>query len=301
MEKDILHVIRYFSLFSYPPTFEDIHMFLPRAATRDRLQLKLNDLVKKRKIIAKELHINQFFTFNSQFLTRTYTLPQYSIFFKNIHKKILLSQSKLSKIHLYIRVLSFVPQVKLVGVSGSIAMMNAQKNDDIDLFIISSIGKMWTARFIATCLALGMGLKRKRGVTYARDKVCLNLFFDVTDLTIPKNKRSEYTAHEVLQVKPIINKSFVYEKFIWDNQWVVRFFPNQKERIETYAGCVKKNYPFKESALTHRSKLIVMDVIEKVLRKVQLHFIHKHTTTETINETQLWFHPDDFQNKLSVK
>ncbi|MDO8497833.1 MAG: hypothetical protein Q7S61_04790 [bacterium] len=301
MEKDILHVIHYFSLFSYPPTFEDIHMFLSRRTTTHALILKLDQLVKKRKIIRKRLKIGQLFTFNSQFSTDIYTLPQYSIFLKSVHKKMLLSQSKLHKVRLYLRLLSFVPQIKLVGISGSLAMMNAQKDDDIDLFIISSIGKMWTARFIATCLALGMGMKRKRGVLYARDKVCLNLVFDVSDLTIPKSKRSEYTAHEVLQMKPIINKSSVYDKFIWDNRWVVRFFPNQKGRIETYARSVKKKYPFKESVMTHRSKLIMMDVIEKVLRKAQLYFIHRHTTTERISETQLWFHPDDFQKKLSVK
>jgi hypothetical protein len=56
------------------------------------------------------------------------------------NQKYLFSQEKLQnwRVRLYLKILSFFPQIKLIGLSGSLAMMNADKDDDIDLFIITA-------------------------------------------------------------------------------------------------------------------------------------------------------------------
>ena len=43
------------------------------------------------------------------------------------------------------------------------------------------------------------------------------------------------------------------------------------------------------------------DDLESKLKKLQLQLINKHKTTELITDSQLWFHPDDFEKKLTKK
>ena len=60
------------------------------------------------------------------------------------------------------------------------------------------------------------------------DKICLNLWLDETALSLPRNQRNLYTAHEVVQVKPILDRDYTYLKFIIANLWLKNYLPNWK-------------------------------------------------------------------------
>jgi len=191
------------------------------------------------------------------------------------------------------------PQIKLIGLSGSMAMMNAGYDDDIDLFIITAKNRLFSGRFIALLLGQVLGIRRKRQSTARKslrvgfkDKVCLNLFFDENDLTVPEHKKNLYIAHEILQMKPLINKNQTYERFLEANKWIYDLFPNAKITNKL------------QIANRSRSLLgiwnFVGDVVEWLLKQAQLILINHHRTTEIITNTQLWFFPDDFEGKLNA-
>src|SRR3972149_6335993 len=46
------------------------------------------------------------------------------------------------------RILSFVPTVKMVAGTGSLAMANATRESDIDLMIVTKKGALWTTRLL---------------------------------------------------------------------------------------------------------------------------------------------------------
>jgi len=177
--------------------------------------------------------------------------------------------------------------------SGTLAMNNAKLSDDIDLFIITGEKRLWTGRFISLILAIIFKLKRRRKVKRAKDKVCLNLFFDEKNLKIPNLKKSQYVAREVLQLKPIINKNQTYEKFIKANQWVYKFFPNGRKNKKLKAQKSKPAFKIQKN-----NQNLITNWIETILKRTQLCFINRHRTTEIITSTQLWFHPDDFSKKI---
>src|SRR5690606_1722841 len=105
----------------------------------------------------------------------------------NVRRR-LISHEKMVRIQKYIEVLSLSAYIQFVGLSGSVSMENAEENDDIDLFIISEHNRMWTARLYCIIFALIMGIKRPRVIKnegVAKDKACLNLFFDKADMKIP--------------------------------------------------------------------------------------------------------------------
>jgi len=267
MDKKLASIFNYFAIFDYFPTFEDVYTFYPLKISKKRLK-KMYEAEK-------------------------YTVGEYSKKISNIKYQI--SKKKLSalRFRIYIKLLSLFPQIKLIGLSGSISMMNAKKDDDIDLFIITAKKRLFTGRFLALAIAFIIGLKRKVGQKKAPNKICLNLFFDELDLKIPKQKKTLFVAHEVLQMKPIINKDYTYEKFLYVNRWVLSFFPNASQIFNFQFSVFNEKFNFQFS--------IFSDRIENFLKNLQLKLINRHKTTEIITSTQLWFHPDDFEKKIKLK
>ena len=307
MEKEVLKTIRYFSFFDYLPTFEEIYTFLGKKATKKKIEEALKSLERQKKI-KKEKDFKKVTRYTLQ-VTSEDTVGEYSKKLKIKNEKIKIekyneryffSQKKLEnwRFRAYVKILSFFPQIKLIGLSGSLAMMNADNDDDIDLFIITAKNRLFTGRFLAIILAKILSIHRSYNKRYTlhvaryTNTVCLNLFFDESDLVVPKFKRSEYVAHEVLQMKPIVNKDNIYERFLKANSWIFKIFPNAQTVLKLKIENLKFNENFKLKIKNFG------DWLENLLKKLQLYMINKHHTTEIITDTQLWFHPDDFEKKI---
>jgi len=296
---------------------------LGKKTTKKRVEEVLGDLERQKKI-KKIKDLKNVTRYKLQVAGKD-TVGEYSKKLKIKNEKIKIekyneryffSQEKLEnwRVRLYLKILSFFPQIKLIGLSGSLAMMNAGKNDDIDLFIITAKKRLFTGRIIALFLAEVLGLRKKfrknkkspkifrfypmkADLADLSEKVCLNLFFDESDLAVPEFKRNEYVAHEVLQMKPIINKDSAYEKFLKANSWVFEIFPNAREVV----SIKYKVLSIKKKKSLNTGYLILntfFNKIEQSLKVFQLHLINHHRTTEIITNTQLWFHPEDFREKM---
>lgn len=135
------------------------------------------------------------------------------------------SQLKFKRVLQTVGFFKLIPWIKLVAVTGALAMNNADKNDDIDLMIITTADRLWLSRLLATILLFPQ-LRRPVQNEGVGDKLCLNLWLDETSLTTPKDKRNLYTAHEVAQAKPIFDRDHTYQKFINANLWLKTFLPN---------------------------------------------------------------------------
>ena len=316
LNKEIIKVIKYFSFFAYYPTLDEIHTFLQVKITKNELNgelkrikytpveysmLSQNSKVKSQKLKSKIKNSNE-------------AMKQWN----NLTNRKQISQSKLnsSRFKLYIKLLSIFPQILLVGLSGSISMMNAEEDDDVDLFIITAKNRLFTGRLITLILAQLFGLRRNRETRESfnnetmkqlnnvfRNKVCLNLFFDESNLKVPKFKQTEFVGHEVLQMKPIMIKGDIYERFLKANLWVQAIFPNsnwiiskikdQRSKTSSKLKSLKFKPVFDICALT-------FDLFERLAKNFQLTSINRHRTTEIITSTQLWFHPDDFEKKIKI-
>lgn len=280
MEKKIASVIDYFAIFDYFPDFNYVYTFFPVKISKKRLK--------------------------TIYEAKKYTVGEYSKDkLKGQENRNEISKKKLNslKYRAYLKLISLFPQIKLVGLSGSISMMNANIDDDIDLFIITSKNRLFTGRFIALFLAQILGLRRVWNLeikekfqtshyslipSHYANKVCLNLFFDERDLKIPKFKQTLFVGHEVLQMKPVINKNNTYEKFLLSNQWVKFFFPN----VSRFKS-LKSNKTRSFISFNYFS-----DIFESFFKKLQMKLINNHKTTELITNSQLWFHPDDFEKRI---
>jgi hypothetical protein len=219
-----------------------------------------------------------------------YTARGYTTFFKTWKDRYDNSNKKMDTLFTFVHNVEYLPVIQLIGLSGSLSMYNGKKDDDIDLFIITRKNRLWTTRFVTLLLAQFMGVRRKRGVMTAKDKICMNLFFEETDLRLPTMKHTEYTAHEVLQMRPLINRGDTYVRFLDANKWVFDLFPNaaRGRRIPYQLSRGGIHIPF------------LGDVLEYILRRFQLYVMKTHRKDERITKTQLWFFPDDFEKKIKI-
>lgn len=190
------------------------------------------------------------------------------------------------------RLLRLVPTVKLVGVTGGVAVNNARSSDDIDLFLVTQKGTLWISRFLATLILDVTRMRRRPDATVVKDKICLNMFISETALAVPSAERDLYAAHEVLQMKPLWERGGVYRKFLAANRWVHEVLPNAWDyNIKYHPSASFRASP---SNIKYPNWFIhPLQLLEPLAKSIQLRYMKRRRTSEVITDTMIRFHPRD--------
>ena len=109
-----------------------------------------------------------------------------------------------------------LPFVRMVAVTGALAMDNVEAGDDFDFLIVTEPGRLWLCR--AIIIALVVKPAASRG-----DVVCPNYLLSERALLFVE--RNLFTAHELTQMVPIAGLE-TYRHMRQVNGWVTRFLPN---------------------------------------------------------------------------
>ena len=177
------------------------------------------------------------------------------------------------------RILSLLPAVRMVAVTGSLAMNNSSDGSDIDLMIVTKKGNLWTTRLLVHLVLQALLIPvRRAGRRDERDKLCLNMWLDEGDVVW--RERNLYTAHEIAQIVPLVNKESTYEKFLFKNRWIFKFWPNAVKIV---------NYKLK----TENSSR-VLNIFELTAYKLQCLYMKSKVTREVVTPTRALFHPQDW-------
>lgn len=279
LEEAIVEVFNYFNIFKYAPSTLQIYTYIQVKVSKKKLEMCLVKMEEKGTIQSKELQYTG---------ERIWFKPADMGFSANREARYLETEKKFKKARLFFLFIARIPYLHFAGVSGSCAVHNARRMDDIDVFIISAPGGMWLARLTTIVIAKALNVHRKKGMKDTSNMICLNLFFDGLHLAVPKSKRNLYTAHEVVQIVPVVVRGGVYNSFLYQNRWVAEYFPNIK--IPRVDPSIKKIRTYS-----------ILGFFNRYAKKIQLHRILQATTTERISDEQLWFFPDDFQKKIEKR
>lgn len=188
------------------------------------------------------------------------------------------------------KILAVIPTVEFVGLTGAVAAQNAPEDDDIDFYIVTSKNALWFTRFCAIMVLSFFGMRRKYGQLQVKDAICLNVFVTIDALPIAKSVHSLYLAHEVLLLVPLFDRGGVYKQFIQANSWVKHYLPNKWDHvIKNLSGPQKSIAKFGVTLML----FILQLFLEKFCRNIQLRYMKKHRSNETILPYQLFFHPHD--------
>lgn len=283
MEKAILKTLIYANIFDYPIKAYEIHKWLiGEKATLIQVEKGLERLIKKRKV-------QQFKDY--------YVLKNKGQLVLKRQRREKQSKKYLTKARIFTQTLKLIPWIKLVGISGGLALNNASKIDDIDLFIVTCKSRIWISRILAILILDLWGIRRKPLMKKSQvaGKLCLNMFLDQESLE-QKNK-DIFTGHEVLQMKVIWQREGVYTKYLSDNDWVFKFLPNwignQNEELRIMNNGKKKT--------NQNSKFIIhnsINILETLAKRFQLMIMKKSAGMERIQDGALYFHPNDIREKV---
>lgn len=279
MEKAILKTLAYANIFDYPLNIFEVHRWLiGRKATLRQMEAALGGLVKSEKCKVQSGY---------------YVLPMRDGMVAKRQRRKKQSGWYLKKAKVLTPVLKLIPWIKLVGVSGGLAMENAEKRDDIDLFIITAKNRLWLSRILALGLLSLTGQRRKAGETGRKivGKLCVNILLEEDRLG--QKSKDIYLAHEVLQMKVLWQRDGIYGKYLSDNNWAFKFLPNWTTQERLKINDLKNIH--KSSIINHKS---ILDWIEDLAKKFQLIIMGSPKGMERIEDGALYFHPNDIRQKI---
>ncbi len=301
MDSLILETFSYFNQFDYAPTLQELYCFYKKEIKFEYFIEKVDEF-RHGGAITKHKRLQEYdFKFFPDTSIFRYTTGEYEKGYYNT--KIANTISKMAIANKVTRFLGVFPQVRMIGISGSLAMRNAADEDDIDLFVISSENRLWTARIICLMITIFLRIRRGRNSIQNKDKICLNLFFDYHELSLPIHKRTQYGAHEVLQMKPVLVKGSTYRDFLKSNDWIFEIFPNARMQLNYVENMLaseeKSKFPTARWDF-YPGKLISLlgDLFELLSKKLQMRIMKGHVSHEIISKYQLWFFPHDHEKQL---
>jgi hypothetical protein len=129
----------------------------------------------------------------------------------------------------YGRIIASLPFVKMVAITGSLAMNNTDEGKDIDYMIVTTPNHLWTCRALSLLIARFAKLE---GVN-----LCPNYL--ITTNALELKERSLYVAHELAQMIPISGVE-IYHEIRHRNEWVDNYLPNASGMTDDGIGLVKK-------------------------------------------------------------
>jgi len=280
----VLSTLLYHSIFDYPLTAEEICRYLISAEpiSLSKIKQEINNLAENKNIYSGE-------GFYQPLALSPYPLS----LIKLRHRRKNISQKKTIIAKRASRIISIIPWVKLVAITGALAMENADENDDIDLMIVTSENRLWIIRPLVMIL-ISIFFRCRRPLpnvktnnqqpTTNNNAICLNLWLDESSLAIPEGQRNLYTVHELAQMKPVVNKNEIYERMMAGNLWGKKYLANIWKRFEGWqVNRLKRSSHFQPFDLFSLLNLLAFNL--------QLWYMKPKMSNERVSLHSAFFHP----------
>lgn len=197
LQKTILETLAYSDVFDYPLTFDELHRYLTISAPRADLMACLNEL----GLVATENGF--YFLENRQETVRTRMAREQ------------VSQAAFQRACRYGAFLGTLPFVRMVTLTGSLAMLNLSRDADMDYMLVTQPRRLWLARAFAVLFG--------RLMRITGDRICVNLL--VSESALEWHPRDLYSAREMCQMIPLAGMD-VYHRLRAANVWIKSFLPN---------------------------------------------------------------------------
>jgi len=200
-EVAVLRAVIYAALFDYPLTLAQLHASLPEVraeaegvASWWRESAFLQDRVEHRDGL--------YFPAGRADLLRTRA------------RREALSRDLLQRDRRILSLVAGMPFVRMVALSGSLAHLNAERSADLDLFVITARGRVWSVTLAVLAIAKLLGW---------RQRLCLN--YVVSEAALAIGPADLFSANQIIHLQPISGHA-VFEQFLQANGFARSFYPN---------------------------------------------------------------------------
>lgn len=202
LELAILWTLAYADVFDYPLTIEQIYRFL---IGRQISYAELQSFLDRHSQNPSQVNVTSGY----------YTLAGRESIVETRSQRAQYSARLWDNAIFYGNLFARLPFVRMVAVTGALAMNNALPGDDIDYLIVTLPGRLWLCRAMVIAL---VRLAALRG-----DVICPNYF--LSERATFFSQRNLYAAHELVQMVPLSGLK-VYKQIRERNKWTRDFLPN---------------------------------------------------------------------------
>jgi hypothetical protein len=196
--RSVFHTLAYADVFDYPLTAHEVYRYLPSANASFE---EITQILADETIFSK--------------VEDYYTLRGRDEIVETRKRRAEVGSRLWPKAVHYGRLIASLPFVRMVALTGSLAMKNTEDGKDIDYMIITAPNHLWTCRALAL---LVVRLAKLEGVN-----LCPNYL--ITTNVLELNERSLYVAHELAQMIPLFGRE-TYDEMRRLNDWMVDYLPN---------------------------------------------------------------------------
>lgn len=202
VEEAIIRTVSYVDIFDYPLTLSEVHRYLIGVPA---------PLGTVQKILSNGRLIPHHLSREQEF----FTLPGREEV-AAIRRQRTAAANELwpSAIH-YGQRIGALPFVKMVAVTGSLAVDNPYGDVDIDYFIVTENNRLWLCRAMVILL---VKLAARKGIA-----LCPNYF--VSERALAFEQQNLYIAREIAQMVPLMGFD-IYQRLRQLNGWTTNFLPN---------------------------------------------------------------------------
>jgi hypothetical protein len=277
LPESILKVLAYFDIFNYPLTSSEIHEYCDAQNPEiNHFKIELESLVTNNVI--KKSGIYYFLDDPSSVSKREKA---------NRH-----SDWLLKKTEKYSRLISMFPFVRGVCISGSLSKKNADKDADVDYFIITEKNRLWICRTLLV-------LYKKIFLLNSRRYFCINYFVDTNHLEILD--KNIFTATEIAFLLPAYHHDNFF-RFMASNSWVSNYYPDKKIEFSSETRQDKDFYLKKafEFCLNNSAGNLMDDMLLKMTlfyRRIKFKRLNQAEFNRNMRATKgiSKHHPNSFQ------
>ena len=283
LETSIYRTLAYFAYFKYPLTSFEIWKWLLEPGQPVSLFEVIQALEGSTWLPAK---IKKYHGF--------YALGEVDVWHTDRHLRFLDAMRKYHKAERAVQLLGRLPWIDGVAVCNSLSWYQTKQDSDIDLFVITRPGRIWSARLLSTIPAI---LLRQRPGEAASDPVCLSFFCTDQALNFEKLKigsTDPYLAYWCRSLVPLVDHSGWMEKFEMQNSWLREVLPNAQfvRRASRFRPSVKFHLPW--LPLSERlAKQLQLERFPKVIRELM-----NIDTRVVVSAEMLKFHEHDARQQI---
>ncbi len=211
MIKKIIKTIAYYDILGYPLTVFEIWKYL--ISEQGQNKITLADIISELETEEIKKNIEEYRGY--YFLRGRKNLVMQRI------ERNKISEGKYGIIKRAVWFLRFAPFVRMILVTGRLAMKNADKKSDLDILVCLESGRIFTGRSFVTLIAHLLG-KRRYG-NKITNRICLNYFITTGYLEI--ETQDLFASSEYSFAVPIFGFEY-FQKFQQANSWIKKYHEN---------------------------------------------------------------------------
>jgi hypothetical protein len=197
-----LSTVAYADVFDYPLTLAEIYRYLPGlSVSQESIQAVLsNGTIGRGQVIAR----GRYFAFAGR-----------EAIIETRERRARVAADMWPRALRYGRVISSLPYVRMVAVTGALAVDNVEPGDDIDYLVVTEPGHLWLCRAMIVALV--------KLAAQTDDTICPNYLLSERALVF--GQHSLFAAHELAQMVPVAGLE-MYRRMRQLNAWTQTYLPN---------------------------------------------------------------------------